>query len=134
MNASNFLTCLAGAGEIGSIFQIHDSMREIVLPFRIYFKSNLPESFLISSCLTTVQSLAVCFVYSTILLFYFNNTCLTTVRRLSFVNYFLAICSFSFAFPLFPALISRKELNNSLNNPSRAFSCIFLTSCKTFSF
>ena len=56
-------------------------------------------------------------IYSTILLFYFN-TCLTTVRRLSFVNYFLAICSFSFAFPLFPALISRKELNNSLNNPS----------------
>ena len=56
LNASNFLTCLAVAGEIGSIFQIHDSMREIVLPFRIYFKSNLPESFLISSCLTTVQS------------------------------------------------------------------------------
>ena len=73
------------------------------------------------------------FIYSTILLFN-CFTWLTTVRRLSFVNYFLAICSFSFAFPLFPALISRKELNNSLNNPSRGFSCIFLTSCKTFSF
>ena len=72
-------------------------------------------------------------IYSTILLFN-CNTFLTTVRGLSFVNYFLAICSFSFAFPLFPALISRKELNNSLNNPSRAFSCIFLTSCKTFAF